>query len=106
MGRTDTRDRRAIDAVPCPKCRAPKGQLCRFPAAVINRSPGRPRTHTERREAYREQRGMMVQVVITPRAAPPESWVFDFDLPKARADFARRAEAALRGGATVTTRPI
>lgn len=34
-----------------------------------------------------------------------ESWVFDLDDRDERIDFARRADAALRRGATVTTRP-
>lgn len=52
----DTRDRRAIDAVPCPQCGAPKGQLCKVNWLAIQQSPGRPITHTARREAYRQAR--------------------------------------------------
>lgn len=52
---TDTRDRRATEAVACPRCHAKPGELCRVDPATLN-GPARPHTHSERREAYRQWR--------------------------------------------------
>jgi hypothetical protein len=49
---TDTRDKRAIDAVPCPVCLADVGEVCRMPVPKTS-LPYMLLTHRERREAYR-----------------------------------------------------
>jgi hypothetical protein len=52
---TDTRDRRATEVVTCPRCGAPPGTLCYQTARALRLNPGRPLTHTERRQAYRDR---------------------------------------------------
>jgi hypothetical protein len=54
---SDTRDRRAIAAIPCPRCGAPKGMQCgRLPTIR------RPRCCLERRKANQERTRLAVVV--------------------------------------------
>lgn len=97
------REARAIAELPCPRCGARIGDACSYPA-----THGRPSCCDERRRAWQErhQQDMRVAVVIRwpDSDRRNEAWTYNHDDPEERRDFARRADAALRAGASVTTR--
>lgn len=49
---SNTREKRIIEAVPCPRCGAKIGELCRIDPRSRQASPGRPILHQERRNAW------------------------------------------------------
>jgi hypothetical protein len=97
------REARAIAEVPCPDCGVAAGQPCRFRSR-----DGRPPCCTSRRRAWQllHQRDLRVEAIIDYLDGRSESLTYNHDDADDRRDFARRADAALRAGATVTTRKL
>lgn len=112
MSSTDTRDRRATEAVACPECGAPPGELCRVARASLQAAPGRPLTHSARRAAFRDHRDRAADtapciIEATIQQGPlTERFMYDLDNRDECVQFAVRANHALRAGATVTTRRL
>lgn len=96
------REARAIQEIDCPQCGAAAGKQCHFTSPS-----GRPACCSAHRAKWQEKhkRDMRVEVSLRwPDPALNEHWVYNHDDVEERREFARRADAALRAGATVTTK--
>ena len=72
---TDTRDKRAIEAIRCPQCLAPAGTPCSG-----NFQVGRPACHSERRALWRETKPREAGAEDYERAAAGQEDQYVLDL--------------------------